>query len=185
MAPGRLLILLSVLALLSGACQKPSSVVTQRGSSRDMYPDQESWESTIIISREGRLVALADSRRMIKYDTQNMAHLLGDVKVDFYSEMGTHVSRLFADSADVDFEVNNLSAFGHVIIRSDSGLVLMTETLRWDDKYDMVATQDSVMFTTSEGDTLYGVGFESDIDLTHWTIYKPWGVTERGFRVID
>ena len=78
-----------------------------------------------------------------------------------------------------------MSAFGHVMIRSDSGLVLRTETLRWDDTYDMVATEDSVMFNTPEGDTLYGVGFESDIDLTHWTIYKPWGVTERGFRAAD
>lgn len=181
----RKIIVLFILAVLSGACQKPSSVITQRGSSKDMYPDQESWESRIIISQKGKPVALADSRRMVKYNDQNMAHLIGEVKIDFYDEQGGHVSQLFADSADVNFDANNLSAFGHVMIRSDSGLVLRTETLRWDDTYDMVATEDSVMFNTPEGDTLYGVGFESDIDLTHWTIYKPWGVTERGFRVAD
>ena len=26
-------------------------------------------------------------------------------------------------------------------------------------------------------DTLYGIGFESNVDLTHWKIKKPWGVS--------
>ena len=176
---------LFILAVLSGACQKPSSVITQRGSSKDIYPDQESWESRIIISQNGQPIALADSRRMVKFNNQNTAHLIGEVKIDFYNEQGDHVSRLFADSADINLDANHLSAFGHVMILSDSGLVLRTETLRWDDTYNMMATDDSVMFNTPDGDTLYGVGFESDIDLTHWTIYKPWGVTERGFRAAD
>ena len=32
-----------------------------------------------------------------------------------------------------------------------------------------------------EGDTMYGVGFESDMDLTKWKIYKPTGVIQRDF----
>ncbi|UCH10263.1 MAG: LPS export ABC transporter periplasmic protein LptC [Fidelibacterota bacterium] len=177
----QLLGLLAVTILL-GACQK-SAVVKQRGSTKDMYPDHESWESTVVISRNGLLVAVADSRRMIKYNDRNLAHLIGEVDVDFYNEAGQHMSHLSSDSADVDMQANRMSAFGHVIIRSDSGLVLETETLRWDDTYDMVTTEDTVQFTTLDNDTLYGVGFESDVDLTHWKIYQPWGVTARGFGV--
>lgn len=175
--------LIAVMVLL-GACQEPA-VVKQRGSSKDMYPDHESWVSTIVISRNGLLVALANSRRMIKLNDRNMAHLIGQVNVDFYDERGQHVSHLSADSADVNTQANTMSAFGHVFIRSDSGLVLKTETLRWDNQYDMVTTNDTVMFTTLESDTLYGVGFESDVDLTHWKIYQPWGVTERDFGIKD
>jgi hypothetical protein len=40
-------------------------------------------------------------------------------------------------------------------------------------------TKDSVMITTIEKDTLYGVGFESDSDLQNWKILKPSGVTNR------
>ena len=40
-------------------------------------------------------------------------------------------------------------------------------------------SNDSVEFTTKEKDTLYGVGFESDMDLSHWKILKPSGVTNR------
>ncbi len=175
--------LIAVIVLL-GACQEPA-VVKQRGSSKDMYPDHESWESTIVISRNGLLVALANSRRMIKLNDRNMAHLIGQVNVDFYDEHGQHVSYLSADSADVNTQANTMSAFGHVIIRSDSGLVLKTETLRWDNQYDMVTTNDTVLFTTLESDTLHGVGLESDVDLTHWKIYQPWGVTERDFGIKD
>jgi hypothetical protein len=35
------------------------------------------------------------------------------------------------------------------------------------------------MVTTERDDTLYGVGFESSVDLTHWKIIKPWGVAAR------
>ena len=148
-----------------------------------MYPDHESWESTIILSRDGQLVAVADSRRMIKYNDRNMAHLIGEVNVDFYNQEGGHMSHLLSDSADVNMQANTMSAFGHVVIHSDSGLTLATETLRWDDTYDMITTDDTVRFTTLDSDTLYGVGFESDVDLTHWKIHQPWGVTERGFGV--
>ncbi|UCH64168.1 MAG: LPS export ABC transporter periplasmic protein LptC [Fidelibacterota bacterium] len=173
-----------ILLVLLGACREPA-VVKQRGVSKDMYPDHESWESTIIISREGLLLAVADSRRMIKYNEQNIAYLTDEVNVDFYNEQGRHVSHLSADSAEVNTQTSSMRAFGQVVIHSDSGLVLETETLRWDDKYDMIATDDTVLFTTPESDTLYGIGFESDVDLTHWKIYKPWGVTERGFGIGD
>jgi len=184
MSAGIRLALLTAAMILSGAC-KESAVVKQRGSTKDMYPDHESWQSTVIISRNARLVAVANSQRMVKYNDRDMAHLIGEVNVDFYNEYGQHVSHLFADSADVNNQTNTMSAFGHVVVRSDSGLVLRTETLRWDDKYDMVTTNDTVLFTTLENDTLYGIGFESDVDLTHWKIYQPWGVTERNFGVND
>ena len=43
----------------------------------------------------------------------------------------------------------------------------------------LLCTEDSVMITTLEKDTLYGIGFESDSDLENWKILNPSGVTER------
>ncbi len=175
---------IAALAMLLSACQDPA-ISKQRGSSRDMYPDHESWQSTIVISQQGRLVAVAASNRLIKYNNRDLTHLIGDVAVDFYNELGQHISHLRSDSADVNTRAHTMSAFGNVVIHSDSGLVLNTETLRWDDQYDMITTEDTVLFTTAEKDSLHGVGFESDVDLTHWKIYRPWGVTQRGFGVLD
>ena len=49
-----------------------------------------------------------------------------------------------------------------------------------DNRYEMILADDSVMFTHSEGDTLYGVGFESDIDLERFKIFKPYGILRKG-----
>ena len=173
-----------LLVVLFAACQE-SAVTRQRGNTKDMYPDHESWGSRLIISENGLLVAVADSDRMIKDIEQDVAYLIGGVSVDFYNEQGLHMSHLSADSAEVNSRNNTMSAFGQIVVKSDEGQVLETETLRWDDTYNMVATRDSVMFTTVEKDTLYGVGFESDVDLTHWAIHRPSGVTERGFGIND
>ena len=70
---------------------------------------------------------------------------------------------------------NNLKANGNVYVVSDSGYTLLTSEILWDNRYKMIVAEDSVMFTTTEGDTLYGVGFESDMDLTKWKIKKPRG----------
>lgn len=166
------------------SCQE-TAVIQQQVGSKDMYPDHESWESTVIISRSGSLATVANSQRMIQYNDKEIAHLIGEVRVDFYDDDGLHASRLFADSVEVNTRTNTMSAFGQVVIHSDSGLVLRTEIMRWDDQYDMMVTEDTVLFTTDNGDTLHGVGFESDMDLTNWKIYQPWGVTERGFGISD
>ena len=46
--------------------------------------------------------------------------------------------------------------------------------------FAMIVAEDSVMFTHPEGDTLYGVGFESDIDLERFKIFSPFGIIREG-----
>ena len=61
---------------------------------------------------------------------------------------------------------------------SDSGFILLSDRIFWNNQYKLVTSQDSVIFTTPNEDTLYGVGFESDIDLTHAKVYKPFGIVK-------
>ncbi|MFC1747155.1 hypothetical protein ACFLZR_02355, partial [Candidatus Neomarinimicrobiota bacterium] len=91
-----------------------------------------------------------------------------------------HASRLFADSAIVDFNTNNMSAYGSVVVKSDSGFFLFTQSLTWNHEYRMVSTPDSVMFTNTLLDTFFSVGFESDADLTHYKFFNITGVTGYG-----
>ena len=63
-----------------------------------------------------------------------------------------------------------MKAIGNVVAISDSGITLYTDTLYWDAKNEKMSTEDSVMITTLEKDTLYGIGFESDSDLENWVI---------------
>ncbi|PCH58004.1 MAG: hypothetical protein COC11_03985, partial [Candidatus Neomarinimicrobiota bacterium] len=95
-------------------------------------------------------------------------------------EDGKHMSVLYPDSARINEQSNNLHANGNVFVVSDSGYTLITSKILWDNRYRMIIAEDSVMFTTTDGDTLYGVGFESDMDLERWKIYKPFGIARDG-----
>ena len=101
------------------------------------------------------------------------------MKVDFFDKKQIHVAVLNSQRAEVDQKTNDMKAIGNVVAISDSGITLHTDTLYWDAKNEKMSTEDSVMITTLEKDTLYGIGFESDSDLENWKILKPSGVTER------
>ncbi len=72
-----------------------------------------------------------------------------------------------------------MRALHNVIVESDSGITLFTDTLSWDHDAELIYTDDSVMITTKQNDTLYGVGFESDLLMNSWRILNPSGVTSR------
>ena len=130
----------------------------------------------IIISRAKYNSIIATSDKLIKHDNEN-AILIGNVKVDFFNENGEHISKLFSDSAKIDENNNNFIAIGNVNIISDSNFTLSTQLLLWDNQYKLVTSNDSVRFTTDEGDTMYGIGFQSDMDLANYKVYKPHGIT--------
>ena len=166
-----------VLIFLMG-CSETGEVVVRRNTS--MFNENEIENPEIIISRENTRIVKAVSKHLMKNGNED-ALLTGDVKADFYNDLGEHVSILYSDSAKINQRTNNLRATGNVYVISDSGLSLYANTIIWDNQYKIIESKDSVMFTTTQGDTMYGVGFESDMDLTKWKIYKPTGVVQRDF----
>ena len=141
--------------------------------------ENEIWNPLIILSREEAKIVTAKAEKLYK-NSDEMSLLVGNVKVDFFGEEGEHNSILYSDSAQINEQSNNLHANGNVFIVSDSGYTLTTNKILWDNRYKMIIAKDSVMFTTTEGDTMYGVGFESDIDLDQWRIFQIFGVTREG-----
>ena len=144
----------------------------------DAISDNEMLEPYIVLTRRENKLIEARSKKL--YNKDESALMVGEVVVDFYNEEGLHISKLFADSARINEKNHDLKATGNVYIISDSGYTLSTSNIIWDDSYRMILAQDSVMFTTIHGDTLYGLGFESDSDLEEWKIFKPIGVTREG-----
>ena len=80
-----------------------------------------------------------------------------------------------SESAIVNEKENRIKAFGNVEVVSNDGKVLKTDSLFWDNNSDKIYTDANLEFITSNTDTLYGNGFESNIDLTEWSILKPKG----------
>ena len=141
--------------------------------------ENEIWNPLIILSREESRIVAAKAEKLYK-SSNDLALLVGSVEVDIFSEEGDHISILYSDSAQINEQSNNLHANGNVFVVSDSGYTLTTSKILWDNRYKMIIAEDSVMFTTTEGDTMYGVGFESDIDLDQWRIFQIYGVTREG-----
>jgi len=132
----------------------------------------------IIISNSKSKLIQSRSKFLFK-DADDHATLYGNVTTHFFNDSSDYVSFLTSDTVKIDEKNNNFNAIGNVVVKSDSGFVLKTEKIIWDHEYKLIISNDSVEFTTLDGDTLYGLGFESDMDLTQWKILKPSGVTNR------
>tara|TARA_Y100000590_G_scaffold470571_1_gene666454 strand:- start:4641 stop:5168 length:528 start_codon:yes stop_codon:yes gene_type:complete len=146
---------------------------------RSDYADQESWNPVIILTREAKKRTVVRASHLAKYDEKQEIVLDGNVDADFFSTDEEHMSNLKSERAFVYENSDNLLAIGNVVVVSDSGVKLFTDSLYWENQNERITSNDTVMLTTEVNDTLYGVGFESDVDLTHWKILQPWGVTAR------
>ena len=165
--------------MIFSLCISCSKMESSYNNSSEELSENEIWNPVIILTREEAKLVKAKSKKLYK-NTNEMALLVGNVKVDFYNDEGDHISILYSDSAQIDEQNNNLHANGNVYVVSDSGYTLTTSKILWDNRYEMIVAEDSVMFTHSAGDTLYGVGFESDIDLEQFKIFKPFGIIREG-----
>tara|TARA_B100000424_G_scaffold171509_1_gene132177 strand:+ start:548 stop:1081 length:534 start_codon:yes stop_codon:yes gene_type:complete len=150
----------------------------QLGKGED-YPDQESWGVTIILTDSSIERARVQSGHLEKYNEAQYIMLDQIVKVDFFDKNQNHVAVLNSVKAEVNEKTNDMKAIGDVVAISDSGITLYTDTLFWNAKKEQMHSKDSVVITTLEKDTLYGIGFESDSDLQNWKILRPSGVTSR------
>ena len=160
-------------------CISCSKMESSSDNPSEELKENEIWNPVIILTRGQTKLVKAKSKKLYK-NINEMALLVGDVVVDFYNNEGNHISILKSDSARIDEQNNNLHANGNVYVISDSGYTLTTSKLLWDNRYAMIVANDSVMFTHPEGDTLYGIGFESDIDLERFKIFRPFGIIREG-----
>ena len=139
--------------------------------------ENEIYNPEISIYQKEKIVISATSKKLLK-DEGSDAILCGMVNSRFFNEDGKHISTLYSDSATIENITNNLEAFGNVRVISDSGFTLISNRIFWNNQYKLVTSNDSVIFATPSKDTLYGVGFESDIDLSHAKVYKPFGIVK-------
>jgi sensor histidine kinase YesM len=143
------------------SCRK---IESSNNNSSEELKENEIWNPVIILTREETKLVKAKSKKLYK-NTNEMALLVGNVVVDFYNDEGDNISIMYSDSARIDEQNNNLHANGNVYVVSDSGYTLTTSKILWDNRYEMIVAEDSVMFTHPAGDTLYGVGFEPEESL--------------------
>ena len=149
------------------------------GEKRINRPDQESWDIIITMTNEGLVRAIVHSGYLKKFQQKHFIFLEDSVTVDFFDHSEIHTTHLTSNSAEINEKSNFMRAIQSVVVNSDSGITLFTDTLSWDHSKQRIFTNDSVQVVTEKQDTLYGVGFESDMEMKYWKILKPSGVTDR------
>lgn len=160
-------------------CQPSEETVID--SEQRKYPDQESWNTTITLTKNGDKRALVLAGHLTKNNNEALIMMDDSVDVDFFDAEQSHLSHLTAQQAQVNENTNDLLASGNVVVVSDSGVTLYTEELRWDHQRERIISDLFITFV-QEQDTLTGVGFESDSDLKNWIIRQPSGVTDRSIK---
>ena len=169
---------LTILCLFIFACN--NTELNKIGETRDGLPDAESWNATITLTNKGSKRAVIKSGHLQKYQQRQYILLDQKVDADFFNEEEIYTSNLKSEIAEIDESKDFLIAMGNVVVVSDSGVSLFTDTLSWDNVEEKVFTDDRVIFITEQNDTLYGIGFKSDIELNNWEIMQPTGVFHDG-----
>ena len=137
--------------------------------------NQLSTDVEITLTEKGNIKALIKSRLLERNNDNLELKLTDNVNVDLYDDNYQHKSLITSNYAFVSETENRIDAFGDVVVAADNGQQLWTDSLLWDNKADKIFTDATLTFISGNSDTLYGTGFESNIDLTNWKITKPRG----------
>lgn len=165
--------------ILPVSCGKKREEPVETTKQIKELPEQEGWNSELYISKAGHPQAIVHYGHMTKYETQKIVYFDEGVEVDFYDVDGNHTSHLVSDKGEYHEKTEDVIGIGDVVVVSDSGVTLMTEVIKWDNKREKILSDTLVTIITDEQDTLYGKGLESEPDLGHWVILKPWGISQR------
>ena len=143
-------------------------------------PATVSYNTSMNFSSDGFLRAILHAGRVETFDTKQYTWLDSGVRVDFYNSSGLHSSVLTSQSAEVNSTNNNMTAYGHVHIVSDSGTTVDTDSLQWDNKTQEVQSAAPVHIVEKNGRITDGIGFESDQNLEHYHIMHPTIIAPAG-----
>lgn len=171
-----------LIALFSWACHSEEEV-TSNSPNFSEIADQEGWESTLIATKNGKTTAIIKYEHMEKFSTKKLVKFEQGVEIDFYDAKQSHTSKVYSQKAVLNETNNNVELMGNVVVISDEGVNLRTEKLCWYESNGRISSDEFVMVTTAENDTIYGFGFESDRALKKWIIKKPWGVTQKKLKL--
>jgi LPS export ABC transporter protein LptC len=167
------LCIISLLALIG--CEekiKPSVM-----SDVQISASQESWNSTVTFTESGKVKAVLKAGHIAMYASQQQTLLDEGVQVDFFDQQERHTSVLTSKRGKVDDKTHDMEAYEQVVVVSDSGTVVETDTLLWTNSTRKVHSNDYVKITSPD-ESLQGFGFESDQTLKNYTIFRVTGVSK-------
>lgn len=164
---------LVLIALAAMGCEekiKPAVVPIDQSE----IPSQESWRSTVVFSDSAKTKAILWAGHIAVYSLRRTTFLSDSIHVDFYNEEEQHTSLLTARRGKVNDQTQDLEAYDNVVVISDSGTVLKTDSLFWNNADRKIHT-DAFVDISSPTEHIMGQGMISDQGLKHYRIFKVTG----------
>ena len=156
-----------------GGCEekiRPSVVVVNQNE----VPSQESWNSTVTFTDSGKVKAILWSGHIASFSAQQFTLLSESVHIDFFNELEQHTSLLTARRGRVNDRTQDFAAFDNVIVVSDSGTTLRTDSLYWDNATRKIRTE-AFVDIVSPTEHIMGHGMISDQGLKNYRIFEVTG----------
>ena len=137
-------------------------------------PSQESWNSTVTFSDSAKVKAILWAGYIAAYASRQETLLNDSLHVDFFNEQEEHTSLLTARRGKVNDRTQDFIAYGNVVVISDSGTILKTDSLFWTNATRKIHTEAFVEII-SPTEHIMGHGMISDQSLKNYTIFKVTG----------
>jgi len=170
-------LLFIILLFYFGSCNEEKAVPEKIIENIDIIqPDIISKDITVSFVDSSFTKAILKADKAKVFNERKKTYLEGNVKADFFSQKTKQrVSWLTSDSAEVDDNTKDLLAKGNVVVVSDSNNTrLETSILHWDNKTQKLYSTEFVKITSPQ-ENIKSWGFESDINLTYYRIFKVSG----------
>ncbi|MCS6917733.1 MAG: LPS export ABC transporter periplasmic protein LptC [Chitinophagales bacterium] len=148
----------------------------RRITSREDPSREEGTGVTLIYSKEGHIQAHLEAPLMVRLTREKEAitELPSGLVLRFFDPSMQEESRLTAHYGVVYENSDEMIARNNVVATNKNGDKLETEELIWNQKTRRIYSDKFVRITTAD-EIMFGDGFESNEDLTNYTIRKIRG----------
>lgn len=175
----KILLFLTFTIILFGCFRDDSEYQKALQEESKVLPDQIANNIEVVFFDSAYTKAILTALQAEVYYSNSSTILKGGVKLEYFSKMtGKRLSILTAENATIDDKSKDMFARGNVVVVSDSANVTMTtNSLAWSNERQIIYTKDYVTIKTPT-ETINGYGFESNLDLSNYKIYKVSGIKQ-------
>ncbi len=167
------LLAITLVFLLASCSTNEVKPTTAPLISSDELPSQTSAHTRMTFSSDGKVRAVMNAHGVRVFEGKRHTFLDSNVHVDFFDRESKHSSVLTSHRAFIDDNTKNMTAYDSVRILSDSGTLVQTDSLVWDNGTHKLRSDAFVRITEKTGRITKGHGFESDQDLVNYKILLP------------
>ncbi len=176
-AGSKILLLLVSITMLLGACKNDNIEKVRIITAADNLPMEEGSNILLNYTDSGFVKAKVFAPVMQRFDNEkrNQSVMPKGITAYFYDKNKKITSYIKSKYAVRDDQQRTMTAKYDVIVVNIKGDTLRTESLVWDEKTNLISTNEAVKITT-KNDIIYGDGLETNSAFNPYKILKIRGI---------